>query len=321
MVVMRFKIIMNNNANIYVAGHQGMVGSAIEQLLIQKGFNNIIVRTHSELDLTRQSEVELFFENEKPEFVFLAAAKVGGILANSKNKADFFYQNAMISQNVIHASYKYNVKKLLNLGSSCIYPKLAPQPLKEEYLLTGALEETNDAYAIAKISAIKMCNFYNQQYGTDFLSLMPTNLYGKGDNYNLKTSHVLPAMIRKFHEAKMRNEVVKLWGDGSPLREFLYADDLADAAIFLIENISSSDIGDFLNVGTGNDCTIKELAGIVGEIVGFHGSVEWDSTKPNGTPRKLLDVSKLKNLGWQAETSLKEGIRKAYYWYLDNITE
>lgn len=310
---------MNKDSKIYVAGHRGMVGSAIVRLLKEKGYNNIVTKTHNELDLTRQAAVEKFFEQEKPEYVFLAAAKVGGIMANSTSKAQFFYDNAMIALNVIHASYKTEVKKLMNLGSSCIYPKLSPQPLKEEYLLTGPLEETNDAYAVAKISAIKMCRFYNEQYGTNYLSVMPTNLYGINDNFDLVSSHVFPAMIRKIHEAKENGGPVALWGDGSPLREFLYADDLADAVLFLMENKDWQDLGDFVNVGTGKDISIKDLAHLMAEIIGYTGDFTWDTTKPNGTPRKLLDVSKLNNLGWSAKISLKEGIERTYQWYLNNI--
>ncbi len=306
---------MNKNAKIYIAGHRGMVGSAIVKLLTEEGYENIVTKTHRELDLTRQAAVEKFFEQEKPEYVFLAAAKVGGIMANSTSKAQFFYDNAMIALNIIHASYKAGVKKLMNLGSSCIFPKLAPQPLKEEFLLTGPLEETNDAYAVAKISAIKMCRFYNEQYGTNYLSVMPTNLYGMNDNFDLVSSHVFPAMIRKIHEAKENGGPVALWGDGSPLREFLYADDLADAVLFLMENKDWQDLGDFVNVGTGKDISIKDLAHLMARIIGYTGDFTWDTTKPNGTPRKLLDVSKLNNLGWSAKTSLKEGIRKTYKWY------
>jgi len=299
---------MNKHSKIYVAGHRGMVGSSIIRLLETKGYHNIITRTHSELDLTRQQQVEDFFSAEKPDYVFLAAARVGGIMANSTHKAEFYYQNAMIAQNVIHSAYINGITKLMNLGSSCIYPKLAPQPMKEESLLTGALEPTNDAYAIAKISAIKMCRYYNDQYGTDYLSVMPTNLYGKNDNYDLTSSHVMPAMIRKFHEAKMSGGPVQLWGDGSPLREFLYADDLAEAVVYLMESKNASDLGDFVNVGTGKDCSIKELSGTIASIVGYEGEVNWDTSKPNGTPRKLLDVSRLSSLGWTAGTSLQEGI-------------
>ncbi len=341
---------MNKDSKIYVAGHRGMVGSAIIRHLNEKGYTNIIKRTHNQLDLTRQDQVEAFFVEEKPDYVFLAAAKVGGIMANSTSKAQFFYDNAMIALNVIHAAYKTGVTKLMNLGSSCIFPKLAPQPLKEEYLLTGPLEETNDAYAVAKISAIKMCRFYNEQYGTNFISVMPTNLYGRNDNFDLTTSHVFPAMLRKIHEAKMREEGrretgegrpekgdrrretgepengdrgpekgVELWGDGSPLREFLYADDLADAVIFLMENVDWQNIGDFVNIGTGKDISIKDLAYLLAEIIGYKGSFSWDTSKPNGTPRKLLDVSRINSLGWKAETSLKEGIEKTYRWYCENI--
>lgn len=310
---------MNKSSKIYVAGHRGMVGSAIIRHLTEKGYTNIIKRTHKELNLTRQEEVEAFFKEENPDYVFLAAAKVGGIMANSTSKAQFFYDNAMIALNVIHASYKSGVTKLMNLGSSCIFPKRAPQPLKEEYLLTGPLEETNDAYAVAKISAIKMCRYYNEQYGTNFLSVMPTNLYGKNDNFDLTTSHVFPAMLRKIHEAKGKGGPVELWGDGSPLREFLYADDLADAVIFLMENTNWQEIGDFVNVGTGKDIPIKNLASLMAEIIQYTGSFSWDTSKPNGTPRKLLDVSRLTALGWRAKTSLKEGIEKTYRWYCENL--
>jgi GDP-L-fucose synthase len=320
---------MKKKSKIYIAGHRGMVGSAILRQLQKEGYSNIITRTHKELDLTRQEEVEEFFKKEKPEYVFLAAAKVGGIMANSTSKAEFFYDNTIIALNIIHAAYRNQVTKLMNLGSSCIYPKLAPQPLKEKYLLTGPLEETNDAYAVAKISAIKMCAFYNEQYGTNFLSVMPTNLYGEYDNFDLTSSHVLPAMIRKFHEAKMeagegtletggRKKGVQLWGDGSPLREFLYADDLADAVIYLMNNKEASDIGEFVNIGTGKDLTIKALAETIAEIIGYKGEVSWDTSKPNGTPRKLLDVSLLNKLGWQAKTSLKDGIQQTYDWYCKN---
>jgi GDP-L-fucose synthase len=312
---------MNKTSKIYVAGHRGMVGSAIVRQLKNDGFSNIVTKTHKELDLTRQDQVEEFFKAEKPEYVFLAAAKVGGIMANSTSKAQFFYDNTMIALNVIHTAYKNNVIKLMNLGSSCIFPKLAAQPMKEEYLLTGPLEETNDAYAVAKISAIKMCTFYNEQYGTNFLSAMPTNLYGEHDNFDLTSSHVLPAMIRKFHEAKESGGSVELWGDGSPFREFLYADDLADVVVYLMENKEASDLGEFVNIGTGKDITIKKLAEIISEIVGYNGEVIWDTSKPNGTPRKLLDVSQIKMLGWQASTSLEEGIGKAYDWFKRNYEQ
>lgn len=293
-----------------------MAGSAIMRKLREKGYTNLLYRTHSELDLTRQEEVEHFFQTEKPEYVLLAAAKVGGIVANSTYPADFIYINTMIAANIIHTAYKTGVKKLLNLGSSCIYPKLAPQSLKEEYLLTGPLEETNEAYAIAKIAAIRLCKHYNDQYGTNFISLMPTNLYGPGDNYDLQTSHVLAAFIRKFHEGKIHGGPVVLWGDGSPRREFLYSDDLADAAVYLMENKEYKDIGEFVNVGSGKDMPIKDLADLVASIVGYEGKIEWDTSKPNGTPRKLLDVSRLSSLGWHYTTPLSEGIRKTYeeYW-------
>ncbi|MBI9102583.1 MAG: GDP-L-fucose synthase [Spirochaetales bacterium] len=306
---------MEKNGKIYVAGHRGMVGSAITRKLEASGYNNIVTRTHAELDLNRQAEVEAFFKTEKPDYVFLAAARVGGILANSQNKADFFYENSMISINVINASKESGVKKLMNLGSSCIFPKMAPQPLKEEYLLTGPLEPTNDAYAIAKIGAIKMCKYYNDQFGTNFLSVMPTNLYGTGDNFNLNSSHVIPAMIRKFHEAKVAGNSVELWGDGSPMREFMHADDLADAVVYLMENKDASDLGEFVNIGTGIDVTIAELADIITDVVGFKGQVKWDTSKPNGTPRKLLDVSRLEGLGWKAKTGLKGGLTSVYDWF------
>ena len=306
---------MNKKDKIYIAGHRGMAGSAIMRKLRQKGYTNLLYRTHSELDLTRQEEVEHFFKTEKPDYVFLAAAKVGGIVANSTYPADFIYINTMIAANIIHTAYKTGVKKLLNLGSSCIYPKLAPQPLKEEYLLTGPLEETNEAYAIAKIAAIRLCKHYNDQYGTNFISLMPTNLYGPGDNYDLETSHVLAALIRKFHEGKVHGGPVVLWGDGSPRREFLYSDDLADAAVYLMENKDYKDIGEFVNVGTGKDMPIKDLAELVAGIVGYEGKIEWDTSKPNGTPRKLLDVSRLSSLGWHYTTPLSEGIHKTYEEY------
>lgn len=315
---------MNKNSKIYVAGHRGLVGTAVMSRLRSAGYTNIITRTHAELDLTRQLEVEHFFEKEKPEYVFLSAAKVGGIGANATLPADFIYINMMIGFNVVQASYKNGVKKLLNLGSSCIYPKMAPQPLKEEYLLTGPLEPTNDAYALAKISVIKLCNAYNSQYGTNYLSVMPTNLYGPGDNYDLAGSHVLPAMIRKFHEAKInKKDIVSLWGDGSPYREFLYSDDLADAVVFLMEHKSASDLEGFVNIGTGKDLTIKELAETIRSIVyedcpNRECTIEWDKSKPNGTPKKLLDVSQLTKLGWQAKTEFKDGIRLAYKDFLDS---
>ena len=303
---------MNKESKIYVAGHRGLVGSAVVRKLTLAGYSNIVVRTHTELDLTCQSAVSDFFAREKPEIVILAAAKVGGIGANSTYPAEFIYQNLAIALNIIEASRKHSVEKLINLGSSCIYPKFAPQPLKEEYLLTGSLEPTNEAYAIAKIAAIKLCKFYNQEYGTNFLSLMPTNLYGPNDNYDLNNSHVLPAMIRKFHEGKISGGPVFLWGDGSPLREFLYVDDLADAIVFVLEHLNAADTGELINVGTGKEITIKDLAGLISRIIGYDGEIVWDTSKPNGTPRKLLDVTRLHGLGWSHKVELEEGIGIAY---------
>lgn len=359
---------MEKNSKIYIAGHNGMVGSAIHRNLKKRGYKNFVFTPYPEYDLTNQQQTIDFFKKEKPDYVFLAAAKVGGILANSTYKADFIYENLMISTNIIHASYKYRVKKLLNMGSSCIYPKLAPQPLKEEYLLSGILEPTNEPYAIAKISAIKMCRYFNEQYDTNFISVMPTNLYGPGDNYNLETSHVLPAMLRKTHLAKClenndwnsirkdlnkypikningkasdeviikilskygisliphstnytlhsSNVSLKLWGTGSPRRELLYSDDLADAVIFLMNNYNAKDIGEFVNIGTGNDLTIKELAEMIKNIVGFKEKIEWDNSKPDGTPQKLLNVDRLHKLGWVYKYSLKDGIDIDYKLYL-----
>lgn len=301
---------MNKNSKIYVAGHRGMVGSAIVANLTCKGFSNIITRTSKELDLTNQKAVAEFFENEKPEYVFLAAAKVGGIVANNTYRAQFIYENLMIQNNVIHHSYLNQVKKLMFLGSSCIYPKLAPQPLKEAYLLTGLLEETNEPYAIAKIAGIKMCDAYRDQYGCNFISVMPTNLYGFNDNYDLQNSHVLPALLRKFHEAKLNNEsTVEVWGTGKPLREFLHASDMADACVFLMENYNEKG---FLNIGSGKEISIKDLALLIKDIVGFKGEIYFDTEKPDGTPRKLMDVTKLENLGWKYKISLKEGIENVY---------
>ena len=302
--------IMNVNDKIYIAGHRGMVGSAILRALKNKGFTNFVLRTSSELDLSNQQEVAVFFATEKPDYVFLAAAKVGGIVANNTYKADFIYENLMIQNNVIHQAYVNKVKKLMFLGSSCIYPKMAPQPLKEEYLLTGVLEPTNEPYAIAKIAGIKMCDFYREQYGCNFISVMPTNLYGPNDNYDLKNSHVLPAMLRKFIMAKRNNDTsVTIWGTGSPKREFLYADELADACLFLMESHNDSGL---VNIGVGDDISILELALLVKKIVGFEGDVLTDTTKPDGTPRKLMDVSKLNDLGWKAKMSLEAGIEKVY---------
>ncbi len=370
---------------IYVAGHNGLVGSAIQRKLQEKGCADIVCRTSKELDLRRQSDTERFFEEERPEYVYLAAAKVGGILANSTYTAQFIYDNMAIAMNVIHSAYRYGVKKLLNLGSSCIYPTHAPQPMKEEYLLTGSLEPTNEPYALAKISSIKLCRYYNEQYGTNFISGMPTNLYGPGDNFNLETAHVLPALIRKFHLAKLlRNrdfegivndiktyplgfgiapppplnplppgegkadlqnippplteggqgeggfedilkrlgitkDSVVLWGSGEPFREFLYVDDLADAAVFLMERYDFRDTGELINIGMGEDRKIKEIAYIIREVVGFDGGIEHDLSKPDGMSKKLLDISRIKSLGWEPKTSLQDGIIKTYEWYLNSI--
>ncbi len=353
---------MNLNSKIYLAGHTGLVGSTIFKKMKQEGYKNIITKDLNEVDLTRQDQVEKFFEQEQPEYVFLAAAKVGGILANDTYKAEFIYDNLMIAANVIHASFKYKVKKLLNLGSSCIYPKLAPQPLKEEYLLSDYLEQTNEPYAIAKITAIKLCRYYNEQYGTNFISVMPTNLYGPGDNFNLETSHVLPALLRKFHLSKLlqqnnfdllkkdiskyslgykinktlnlnnkieikevlksigiTRESVKIWGSGEPFREFLFVDDLADAVLFLMKNYNYPDIGEIINIGAGVDIKIKDLVALIKDVIGFEGEVEFDSSKPDGTPKKLLDVSRLKKLGWNFKTDLEFGIQKTYKWYLQSL--
>jgi len=342
---------MDKNSRIYVAGHKGLVGSAMVRMLQSEGYANIITRTSKELDLRRQADVEAFFGRERPEYVFLAAAKVGGIIANSTYTAQFIYDNIMIAANVINTAYKTGVKKLLNLGSSCIYPRHAPQPMKEEYLLTGQLEPTNEPYAIAKICAIKLCRYYNEQYGTNFISLMPTNLYGENDNFDFKNSHVLPALIRKFHLAKLLSEreyddikkdisrfsqdvkydsgvgdylsrfgitgeSLQLWGSGEPYREFLYVDDMAEACIFLMENCDYKDIGEFVNIGTEEEIKIKDLASLVREIVGFKGEIVHDLSKPDGMPRKLSDISKIKAIGWKPKTSLKEGIEKTYKWYL-----
>lgn len=351
---------MNKTSRIYVAGHRGLVGAAICRRLGSEGYRNLVLRTSKELDLIRQADVEAFFEKERPEYIFLAAAKVGGIFANDTYRADFIYRNIMIEANVIHAAWQQGAKKLLFLGSSCIYPKFCPQPMKEEYLLTGELEPTNEPYAVAKIAGIKMCQAYNAQYRTNFISVMPTNLYGPFDNFNLETSHVLPALIRKFNEAKVamqqaeqkekaeakaegkgkgmhsqlrpeRGSVaysqpqpqsqpavsssVVIWGTGAPRREFLYIDDLADACVFLMENYDGSDI---LNVGVGEDISIADLAKLVGDVVGYKGGIVYDSSKPDGTPRKLLDVTRLHSLGWKAKTGLREGIEKTYDWYKNN---
>ena len=349
---------LSKDSKIYVAGHSGLVGSALVRKLKEEGYENIVTRISSELDLRKQEDTEEFFKQEKPDYVFLAAAKVGGIMANKTYKAEFIYDNTMIAANVINSAYKYNVKKLLNLGSSCIYPKNCPQPMKEEYLLSGKLEPTNEPYAIAKISAIKMCRYFNEQYGKNFISVMPTNLYGPGDNYNLETSHVLPALIRKFHLGKLLEEekfeeikkdikktplgfgldekidldneksivqnlkeigvtsdYVELWGTGEVYREFLYVDDMADACVYLMKNYNHEDIGEFVNIGTGKDITIKKLAELIKEEVGFKGNIKWDTSKPDGTPRKLLNISKLKNLDWQPNIPLKEGLKTTYSIY------
>ena len=307
---------METDAKIYVAGHRGMVGSAIVRELNRQSYNNIVTRTHRELDLCRQVDVENFFTAEKPDYVFLGAAKVGGIMANSKSPADFMYQNMMIEMNVINSAWKNNCKKLLFLGSSCIYPKFAPQPMKESCLLTSELESTNEAYALAKISGLKYCAYLNQQYGTDFISVMPTNLYGPNDNYHPMNSHVLPALIRRFHEAKISDSPsVTCWGDGSPFREFLYVDDLANLCVFLMNNYSGNET---VNAGTGKEISIKNLTQLVAEVIGYEGEILWDTSKPNGTPRKLLDVSKATALGWTYKTELADGIKLAYEDFLNN---
>ena len=308
---------MNKNDKIYVAGHRGLVGSAIVRSLERQGYTNVIGRTHKELDLTNQAAVDEFFKIEKPDVVVLAAAKVGGINANNTTPAEFAYINMQIQCNVIDCCHRYKVKKLLFLGSTCIYPKMAPQPIPEDALLTGPLEQTNEAYAIAKISGLEMCKFYKRQYGDDFISCMPTNLYGPHDNYDLSGSHVMPAMIRKFHEAKVNNlPTVELWGTGTPLREFLYVDDMADACVFLLENYSGEQ---HVNIGTGVEITIKELAETVKKTVGYEGEIVWNKDMPDGTPRKLTDVTKLHNLGFKHKVDLEEGVKLAYEWFKDNV--
>ena len=307
---------MEKDAKVYVAGHRGLVGSAIMRKLKKEGYNNLVYRTSSELDLRRQEKVEEFFEEEQPNYVILAAAKVGGIQANDTYSAEFLYDNLMIESNVIDAAYQNDVEKLLFLGSSCIYPKFADQPMKEDYLLSDKLESTNEGYAVAKITGIKLCEHYNKQYGTNFISAMPTNLYGPNDNFDLETSHVLPALIRKFHEAKVNDEdEVVIWGTGKPRREFLHVDDLADALLFLMNNYSGDQ---FVNVGVGKDISILELAELIKEIVGFEGEIVNDLSKPDGTPRKLLDVTRLNDLGWEAQISLEEGIKDTYQWFKEN---
>ena len=310
---------LDRTKKIYVAGHRGLVGSALLRKLEKEGFTNIVTRTHAELDLTRQAEVEKFFEEEKPAYVILAAAKVGGIYANDTYPADFIMQNLQIECNVIDAAYKNNVEKLLFLGSSCIYPRECPQPIKEEYLLSDYLEKTNEAYALAKIAGLKMCSYYNKQYGTDYISVMPCNLYGINDNFSPENSHVLPALMRKFHEAKVNNlPTVTVWGSGKPLREFLNVDDLADACLYLMDNYSGND---FFNVGYGEEVTILELANLVKKVVGFEGEIVMDSTKPDGTMRKLTDISRIKATGWGPKISLEEGLKQTYEWYKANKAE
>lgn len=310
---------MKKNDKIYIAGHRGLVGSAIKRELEEQGFTGILVKTHRELDLTDSAAVAEFFEKEKPQYVILAAAKVGGILGNNTYPVEFFTENMKIQLNVIENSFKNNVKKLLFLGSSCIYPKNASQPMKEEYLLSSKLEKTNEMYALAKISGLKLCAAYNREYGTDYISVMPCNLYGLNDNYDLKNAHVLPMLVRRFHEAKVNNrsEVV-VWGTGMPKREFMYAGDLAKAVVFLLKNKSASEIGEFINIGTGEEITILELAELIKEVIGFKGRIVFDTSKPDGTMRKLMDVSRINNLGWHAQTSLKDGIKLVYEDFLNN---
>ncbi len=317
---------MDKNSKLFVAGHRGLAGSAIVRELTRKGYDNLILRTSKELDLRDNNGVDNFFDKEKPDFVFLAAARVGGIGANANFRAEMIYDNLMIQSNVIHSSWKHGVKKLLFLGSSCIYPKFAPQPMKEEHLLTSELEYSNEPYAVAKIAGLKMCEAYNIQYGTDFISVMPTNLYGINDNFDLENGHVLPVILRKFHEAVKNNKSqVELWGSGQPKREFLYSDDLAKAVIMVMEKVSFKDlsigekiINTHINIGTGKDISIKDLALMIAGITGFNGEIVWNTAKPDGTPRKLLDVEKISALGWKAETELDEGIKKLYDWYIEN---
>lgn len=310
---------MKKNDKIYIAGHRGLVGSAIKREFEEQGFSGILVKTHSELDLTDSAAVAEFFEKEKPQYVILAAAKVGGILGNNTYPVEFFTENMKIQLNVIENSFKNNVKKLLFLGSSCIYPKNASQPMKEEYLLSSKLEKTNEMYALAKISGLKLCAAYNREYGTDYISVMPCNLYGLNDNYDLKNAHVLPMLVRRFHEAKVNNQSeVVVWGTGMPKREFIYAGDLAKAVVFLLKNKSASEIGEFINIGTGEEITIFELAELIKEVIGFKGKIVFDTSKPDGTMRKLMDVSRINNLGWHAQTSLKDGIKLVYEDFLNN---
>lgn len=310
---------MQKSDKIFVAGHRGLVGSAIKRELESKGYTNILIRTHKELDLTNSHAVQNFFEEEKPDYVIISAAKVGGIHGNNTYPVEFFTENMKIQLNVIENSFKYNVKKLLFLGSSCIYPKNAPQPMKEEYLLSSELEKTNEMYALAKISGLKLCDAYNREYGTDYISVMPCNLYGLNDNYDRENAHVLPMLVRRFHEAKEAGlKEVTVWGTGTPLREFMYAGDLAEAVVFLMENKSAKEIGDFINIGTGKEVTILELANLIKEVVGFEGNIVFDNTKPDGTMRKLMDVSRINDLGWHAKTSLKDGIKIVYKDFLEN---
>jgi len=312
---------INKSSKIYISGHTGLVGSAVLRRLKKDGYRNILLADHKSLDLTRQQETERFFLREKPEYVFHAAAKVGGILANATSPADFIYQNIMISTNIINSSYKSHVKKLINLGSSCIYPKHSKQPIREKYFMSGILEPTNEAYAIAKISAIKLCKFYNEQFGTNYISVMPTNLYGTNDNFDLKTSHVLPALLRKFHDARtLKRKSITVWGTGNPRREFLHVDDLADALVFLMQNKNYNDIGEFVNIGTGVDITIKDLAFLIKNIIGYTGQIVFDTSKPDGTHQKLLDLTRLHKLGWKHSISLEEGIRSTYKWYIEHHT-
>jgi GDP-L-fucose synthase len=315
---------MNKDLKIYIAGHRGMVGTAVTSAFKNSGYENLLLKNYPELDLTRQTDVESFFENEKPDVVINAAGKVGGILANNTYRAEFIYNNLMIESNLIHTSYKFGIEKFINLGSSCIYPKLAAQPLKEEYLLSDYLELTNEPYAIAKIAGIKLCENYYRQYGSNFFSVMPTNLYGPNDNFDLNTSHVLPAMLRKFHDAKEQNEKeIMIWGTGKPLREFMFVEDLAGAILFLFENVDAKDIYEkgitHINIGTGRDLSISELANMIAEIVGYYGKIIHDITKPDGTPRKLMDVTRLNQLGWRYKTELEEGIKKTYSWFKQNF--
>jgi GDP-L-fucose synthase len=314
---------MNTSTPVYIAGHRGLVGSALVRALTARGHTNLITRTRAELDLTNQAAVNEFFASQKPEVVFLAAAKVGGIMANNTYRADFIYENIAIATNVIRAAHDHGTAKLINLGSSCIYPKHAPQPMREEHLLTGPLEPTNEPYAIAKIAALKLCRYFHEQYGSNFISAMPTNLYGPGDNFDLETSHVLAALIRKIDDAKKTGGPVPLWGDGSPLREFLHVDDLADALIFLAEHVDASDMHEkvadlFANVGPGREIAIRDLATLIAEVEGYEGEFDWDTSKPNGTPRKLMDSSLMRSLGWEPRISLREGIRSTYEWFKEH---